>query len=111
MAGRPNKRDTPLPTPAPTDYPSVGTLVGWLAQRDGYSGNVPPYVITPYPHGDSTVYITPGQYGGCLGIQHDPFVLDADPNSADFRVRNLRLEEGLTAQRLDERRQLLARLG
>ena len=111
IVGRPYPTDSTLINPAPNDYPSVGTLVGWLAQRDGYSGTVPPYVITPYPHGDSTVYITPGQYGGCLGIQHDPFVLDADPNAADFRVRNLRLEEGLTAQRLAERRQLLSQLG
>ena len=31
----------------------------WLARRDGYSGSTPPYVITPFPHCDSTVYITP----------------------------------------------------
>lgn len=111
IVGRPYRTDSTLINPAPTDYPSVGTLVGWLAQRDGYSETVPPYVITPYPHCDSTVYLTPGQYGGCLGIQYDPFVLDADPNAADFRVRNLRLEEGLTAERLGERRQLLAQLG
>ena len=60
--------------------------MGWLAQRDGYSGHVPPYVITPYPHCDSTVYLTPGQYGGCLGVRYDPFVLDADPNAKDFRL-------------------------
>ena len=111
IVGRPYKMDSTTINPAPTDYPSFGTLVGWLAQRDGYSRAVPPYVITPYPHCDSTVYLTPGQYGGCLGIKYDPFVLDADPNADDFRVRNLRLEEGLTAGRLSERRQLLARLG
>jgi hypothetical protein len=111
IVGRPYPQDSTLINPAPNDYPSVGTLVGWLAQRDGYSKAVPPYVITPFPHCDSTVYLTPGQYGGCLGIQYDPFVLDADPNAADFRVRNLRLQEGLSAERLGERRQLLARLG
>ncbi len=111
VVGRPYSTDSTLINPAPTDYPSIGTLCGWLALRDGYSKTVPPYVITPYPHCDSTVYLTPGQYGGCLGIQYDPFVLDADPNAADFRVRNLRLDESLTPERLDERRQLLARLG
>jgi len=67
VVGRPYRIDSTLINPSPTDYPCVGTLVGWLAQRDGYTGAVPPYVITPEPHCDSKVYITPGQYGGCLG--------------------------------------------
>ncbi|MBS0263320.1 MAG: DUF1501 domain-containing protein [Planctomycetes bacterium] len=103
IVGRPYKRDDTLINPGPTDYPSLGTLVGWLAQRDGYSGSVPPYVITPYPHCDSTVYITPGQYGGCLGVKYDPFVLDADPNAANFKVRDLGLDEGMTVERFRER--------
>ncbi len=103
IVGQPYKRDDTLMNPAPTDYPSFGTLVGWLAQRDGYSGSVPPYVITPFPHCDSTVYITPGQYGGCLGVKYDPFVLDADPNAANFKVRDLGLDEGMSVDRLRER--------
>ena len=110
IVGRPYKVDSTLINPAPSDHPSLGTLVGWLAQRDGYSGHVPPYVITPYPHCDSTVYITPGQYGGCLGVRYDPFVLDADPNAKDFRVRNLGLAEGLTPQRFQDRQSLQAGL-
>lgn len=103
IVGRPYKRDDTLINPGPGDYPSFGTLVSWLAQRDGYSGAVPPYVITPYPHCDSTVYITPGQFGGCLGVKYDPYVLDADPNAGDFRVCNLGLQEGMTTERLRER--------
>src|SRR4029078_13269849 len=111
IVGRPYKRDDTLMNPSPNDYPSFGTLVGWLAQRDGYSGAVPPYVITPEPHCDSKVYITPGQFGGCLGSKYDPFVLNADPNAADFKVRNLRLNDELTAERLGERSKLLGELG
>jgi hypothetical protein len=111
IVGRPYRKDSTLINPSPTDYPSFGTLVGWLAQRDGYSGAVPPYVITPEPHCDSKVYITPGQYGGCLGLRYDPFVLHGDPNAADFRVRNLRMHESLTAERLGERTELLGKLG
>ncbi|HVK10350.1 MAG TPA: DUF1501 domain-containing protein [Gemmataceae bacterium] len=85
IVGRPYRIDSTLINPSRADLPGVGTLVGWLAQRDGYAGAVPPYVITPFPHCDSTVYITPGQYGGCLGAKYDPFVLNADPNAADFR--------------------------
>jgi uncharacterized protein (DUF1501 family) len=110
IVGHPYRIDSTLINPSSTDLPSFGTLVGWLAHRDGYSGAVPPYVITPQPHCDSLVYITPGQYGGCLGVRYDPFVLQADPNAKNFKVRNLRLEEGLTGERLAERGSLLARL-
>jgi hypothetical protein len=111
VVGRPYRIDSTLINPSPTDYPSFGTLVGWLAQRDGYSGKVPPYVITPEPHCDSRVYITPGQFGGCLGSKYDPFVLQADPNAEDFKVRNLRLNDELTTERLVERSKLLGKLG
>jgi uncharacterized protein DUF1501 len=111
IVGRPYRIDNTLLSPSPTDYPSFGTLVGWLAQRDGYSGAVPPYVITPEPHCDSRVYITPGQFGGCLGSKYDPFVLQADPNADDFRVRNLRMNEELAGGRLEQRSELLGKLG
>ncbi len=110
-AGRPYRIDSTLINPSRTDLPGVGTLVGWLAQRDGFSRGVPPYVITPFPHCDSKLYITPGQYGGCLGARFDPFVLDADPNAKDFKVRNLSLEQGLTMDRLEDRLDLLHGLG
>jgi hypothetical protein len=110
IVGRPYRVDSTLINPSGTDYPSFGTLTGWLAQRDGYTGSVPPYVITPEPHCDSRVYLTPGQYGGCLGVRYDPFVLQADPNAADFKVRNLRLDEALSNERLAERGSLLGQL-
>ena len=105
--GRPYRVDSTLINPSSNDHPSLGTLVGWLARRDGYSSGVPPYVIAPYPHCDSTVYLTPGQFGGCLGMQHDPLVLDADPNAADFKVRNLKLDASLTSETFRERLGLL----
>ena len=106
-AGRPYPIDSTLINPSRSDLPGVGTLVGWLAQRDGFSRGVPPYVITPFPHCDSKAYITPGQFGGCLGTRFDPFVLDDDPNAANFKVRNLSLDSSLTADRLRERLRLL----
>jgi uncharacterized protein (DUF1501 family) len=110
IVGRPYPQDSTLINPGRNDCPSFGTLVGWLAQRDGYSGALPPYVITPAPHCDSTVYITPGQFGGCLGARYDPFVLGADPNAPSFRLRNISLDASLTERRLQERRDLLASL-
>jgi hypothetical protein len=107
ITGRPYAVDSTLINPSRNDLPSLGTLVGWLAQRDGYSGALPPYVIAPAPHCDSTAYITPGQFGGCLGPQNDPFVLNRDPNAADFKIPDLTLPEGLTKGVLEERRALL----
>jgi hypothetical protein len=107
IVGRPYSIDSTLINPSRTDMPSLGTLVGWLAQRDHYSGALPPYVITPAPHCDSTRYITPGQFGGCLGAKHDPFVLNADPNGADFKVQDVNLLEGVSVKRLQDRQSLL----
>lgn len=105
--GRPYRVDSTLINPSRTDIPCVGTLCGWLAQRDGFSKGVPPYVITPYPHCDSKAYLTPGQFGGCLGPRFDPFVLNDDPNAKDFRVKNLALDASLTPERLSSRLGLL----
>ncbi len=101
--GRPYKVDSTLIHPSSSDIPCVGTLCGWLAQRDGFSKGGPPYVITPFPHCDSKVYLTPGQFGGCLGPRFDPFVLDVDPNAATFKVKDLSLTRGLTPERLKDR--------
>jgi hypothetical protein len=110
IVGRPYPIDSTLINPSRTDLPSFGTLAGWLAQRDGYSGAVPPYVITPAPHCDSTAYLTPGQFGGCLGAKYDPFVLNADPNAPDFKLRDIGPVEGMTPGRLAERRELLKQM-
>ncbi len=107
IVGRPYSVDSTLINPSRADLPSLGTLVGWLAQRDGYAGALPPYVITPAPHCDSTKYITPGQFGGCLGARNDPFVLNGNPNADDFKVPDLGLSGEMTEGRLRGRRTLL----
>jgi hypothetical protein len=109
IVGKPYKIDSTLINPSRNDYPSFGTLVGWLAQQEERTSAVPPYVITPYPHCDSTVYVTPGQYGGCLGAKYDPFVLNADPNAANFQPAFGGKEAADPAQ-LDARRELLRQL-
>ena len=110
IVGKPYRIDSTLINPSRADIPSFGTLINWLTQRDGYSGNVPPYVITPAPHCDSTKYLTPGQFGGCLGSRFDPFVLNSDPNAKGFQVPGLQLDATITQQRLRDRRSLLSSL-
>ena len=105
--GKPYRIDSTLINPSRADIPCFGTLVSWLAQRDGYTGGVPPYVITPFPHCDSTKYLTPGQFGGCLGSRFDPFVLNADPAAKGFQVPGLRLDTAMDSERLASRKLLL----
>lgn len=107
IVGRPYPIDSTLINPSRSDHPSFGTLVGWLARRDGYGQALPPYVITPLPHCDSFQYLTPGQFGACLGPRFDPFVVGGDLNQPGFRVKNLSLAEGITRERLFTRSALL----
>jgi hypothetical protein len=108
--GRPYRIDSTLINPSRTDFPCFGTLTGWLAQRNGYQDPLPPYVITPAPHCDSTLYLTPGQFGGCLGSKYDPLVVNADPNSKNFHLPDLGMVAGVDAARVRDRHELLGRL-
>lgn len=51
-----------------------------------------------------------GQNAGVLGPKHDPWHVKADPNAPDFRIEELTLPMGLSVDRLDDRRGLLARI-
>jgi hypothetical protein len=51
-----------------------------------------------------------GQNAGVLGPKYDPWHVKQDPNSLTFRVDDLALPLGLTADKLGDRRDLLARI-
>jgi hypothetical protein len=52
----------------------------------------------------------PGQHSGFLGAWHDPWQINGDPNDKDFRMQALTMREGVSAERLQSRRQLLDEL-
>jgi len=52
----------------------------------------------------------PGQHGGWLGKKYDPFLVTGDPNANGWNVPELTLQDGLNAQRLLQRRELLSSL-
>ena len=55
-----------------------------------------------------SIGLRPGYFGGnYLGVQHNPFETEGDPNSDKFRVRNMDLGNDLTMSRIENRRQLL----
>jgi hypothetical protein len=65
------------------------------------------HVAVPYA---MSVGLRPGYFGAnYVGVEHDPFETEGDPNSEGFRVQNLALAGGLSIERLDDRRLLRER--
>ncbi len=82
--------------------PSIGSITAALA--GARKPGVPAYVAIPY---GMSVGIRPGYFGAnYVGRPYDPFETDGDPNSKDFKIRNLSLPGGLTIERIGDRRTL-----
>lgn len=79
--------------------PSHGSII---AQKLGPRGSVPPYVCLPKMH--------PSCGPAYLGSGAAPFVIEADPNAPDFAVPDIMPPPAITADRLDARKELLARI-
>ena len=86
------------------DWPSYGSATSCLRPRpDG----LPSQVTLPNPLIEGGALIWPGQHAGFLGPIHDPFVLKDDPNNEDYKIKELSLIDGLSVQRMENRRGLL----
>lgn len=83
-------------------FPAYGSIVDRLAPA---RAGVPTFVA--YPHTISDGSITPGQHASFLGKAHDPFFINQDPNSPDFRLPELSLPENVSLERLSNRREVL----
>jgi uncharacterized protein (DUF1501 family) len=86
------------------EYPSLGSIVSKVrgANRPG----MPAYVAVPYA---MSIGLRPGYFGAnYLGMPYNPFETEGDPNQPSFRVNNLQPTGGLTINKLEDRRQLLA---
>ncbi len=83
--------------PTNTLFPSLGSKV---ARELGLRGSVPPYINLPNP-------MDPGG-PGFFGPEYAPFVIESDPVSPDFEVKDLRLPQGVSSSRLSRRRRMLA---
>jgi hypothetical protein len=87
------------PNPEENAYPSCGSIVA--RQLGGQDPRLPAYVMIPR--------MVPGTGPAYLGVAHKAFETLADPaRPGPFRVPNFDLPAGLTAERLGDRRQLLA---
>ncbi|MFP6767567.1 MAG: DUF1501 domain-containing protein, partial [Planctomycetaceae bacterium] len=84
--------------------PSAGSYVARIRSAGGLE--IPPYVHLGFTQTANLVFM-PNFKAGYLGGAFDPFYIYDDPAGKKFRVPNLQLAEGVTAERLGDRRSLL----
>ena len=82
-------------------YPTMGSVVSW---NKGFKTVMPPFVQM----GTSIDSRFGGGSPGILGLENGPFVIAADPASANFSVRDITPPAGVQADRVDRRRQVLS---
>ncbi|MFN4258843.1 MAG: DUF1501 domain-containing protein [Gemmataceae bacterium] len=88
----------------PDDPPALGALACRLAPPR--LSRVPPFVMLPARLHDQGSFFR-GQTGGWLGSSADPMLIAQDPNGANFRVDAFQQQQGITPERLHDRRDLL----
>jgi uncharacterized protein (DUF1501 family) len=87
------------------EHPHLGCVLGYVKGR---KGDVPPHVLLPRPMGRTGGNMPHGQTAGYLGKTHDPFVLNADPSTPDFKVPDLLPPDYISAVRASRRQKMRA---
>ena len=110
--------------PQSSDWPSIASIVGDAVPKR--NNNLPPAVVLPERLVHNTGRTLPGQFGGLMGSQRDPWFIEASPynsksygaypdfefhfvrgrernNDLKFQSPNLSLPEGLSRSRLTDR--------
>lgn len=82
-------------------FPAYGSVVDRLAPN---KNGMPTFVAFPHVMRDGE--ITPGQHASFLGKAHDPLLVTSDPNGKRFSLPELSLPNGLTGERLQNRREI-----
>jgi hypothetical protein len=93
--------------PDPSDHPHLGAMLSRLRPSSGPLT----FVALPEIIRDDRVNEYPGLGGGFLGDRYAPLLIEGTAESGRFRPPPLALPEGVSAQRLAARRQLLGELG
>ena len=95
--------------PSERDTPHIGSVMNALRPA---AGALPTSVVMPWQvfHPSAPGGRAPGQHGGWLGRQHDPFYVLGDPNQPNWTVPALTLIDGQSPDRLSARQHLLATL-
>jgi hypothetical protein len=84
-------------------WPHFGSVLSRLGR--GRSA-LPPFVsMRPKLENDVPRFVeqSQGQFAGWLGGAYDPLTIDQDPSQATYHVADLKLQDGLSPERLDQR--------
>ena len=85
------------------EHPNMGCVLGYLK---GGRGELPAHVMIPKAIGRTGGNLPHGESAGYLGKRHDPLILNADPNTPDFKVPDLLPPEYLDKLRAERRQSL-----
>ena len=85
------------------EHPNLGCV---LSQMRGARGDAPPHVLLPRPIGNTGGNLPHGQSAGFLGKRFDPFVLNADPATPNFKAPDMLPPDYISSVRTDRRRRL-----
>jgi len=87
---------------ATSKYPFVGSMA--TAVTGPRKPGMLPNVAVPYA---MSIGLRPGYFGAnYVGIQHNPFETEGDPNSPNFQVQNIQMPADVTIDRLQDRQGL-----
>jgi hypothetical protein len=84
-------------------YPCYGSVVSYYK---GFKTALPPFIQL----GSQVDRRFGGGTSGILGLEHNPFEMLSDPNAEKFTVRDITPPQGISMQRVDRRRDMLARV-
>jgi hypothetical protein len=79
------------------EMPSYGSITA--KERGPRQPGIPAYVTVPNPPRSGNA--------GYLGVAYNPFSVGADPSAKNFSVKNLTLPNGISLERLENRKKLL----
>ncbi|MSR58406.1 MAG: DUF1501 domain-containing protein [Planctomycetaceae bacterium] len=86
----------------PGKYPFVGSIA--TSVTGPRKPGMPAHAAVPYA---SSIGLRPGYFGAnYLGLAHNPFETDGDPNAANFQVANLQMPGEMSVARLEDRQGL-----
>lgn len=106
LTGRPlDGPDRELFAPQPQSFPSHGSAVAYLQRHRAVEV---PFASVPFPF--RNVHDVPCQAAGFLGAAFDPLRIEVDPQARGYRSDTLMPAEGVSAERLRQRRTLIAAL-
>ncbi|MCC7423308.1 MAG: DUF1501 domain-containing protein [Planctomycetaceae bacterium] len=103
LTGHVHRTPGTLRHPEKSDVPNLGASASRFLK---HPTDLPACVHLPSIVNDGDGLPVPGQGAGLLGDRYEPFAVLGDLTQKNFRVPSLTLQDGVTRQRLDDRRDL-----